>query len=391
MTEPGVLQDARHFATITLSCSRLIHQTMNSLRPLQFAVFLCALLGDRSPAIGASPLSSPPQGVQAPAEEGRVDRLIKEGAVREAVVLFDADADRIRTFDPRVLQRLAIAVLAEVAGATVDRDASIEACLTLLSVGPHTCEPTITLNASTPASARLRVLARELPVDATAADRRLAEFTSAFSPDDWNAIVDAIDAFPPEIAIRLLRQALGSGSEGVQFGAVDRLSRMDHPSALPVLRSAIRDGRPGRFLALAAVARSGDKPALAALEASLPDLRGRDLLAAGVALAHLGRPGGYEAITHVLDGPDELLQLDAAVALIRLGDAAGRARLEAELASPNMWIRLRALEKAREVGLPPSALIWRHLADATPWVRVRAAQIAVAPPERPARGPIAAR
>lgn len=308
----------------------------------------------------------------------RVDALIESGAVRDAVAVFDVHADRTRTFDPGLLRRLALAVLNDVASASGDRDASAEACLSLLAVTRHLCEPTITLNDDAPASARLRAIARELPTQHEAASRRLSALVTQFTGEDWSAVVDAADAFPIAVAVRLLEQAIAAGSEGVQFAAIERLSRLDDASALPVLRPwAGRPAAAGRLIALSAVARAGDREALAELEHLLPELRGADLLAAGIALAAQKRPRGLEAIRHVFDGDDELLQLEAAAALVRLDDPAGRARLEAELGNANVWMRLRALEKFRETALPVNAQVWRQMNDDMAWVRVRAAQVAL--------------
>ena len=319
----------------------------------------------------------------------RVDMLIDKGAVRDAVALFDADADRTRTFDPALLRRLALAVLDDVAATPADRDAAMEACLSLLAVKRHLCEPTITLNDDAPASVRLRAIARDLPRQRDAASRRLQGLVSQFTADDWNSVVDGVDAFPPDVAVRLLEQAIAAGGEGVQFSAIDRLSRIDHDSALPVLRRwSGREGAPGRLVALAAVARRGDTEALAEIDRLLPDLRGADLLAAGIALSARKDPRGLEAIRHVLGGDDELLQLEAAAALVRLDDPSGRTRLEAELGNANVWIRLRALEKIRETEMPVSAEVWRQMNDDMPWVRVRAAQVALhaTRPAPPAQG-----
>lgn len=337
----------------------------------------CALLVCVAACAPAVITAQPPADPTADAE-GRVDRLINSGDVREAVALFDADADRTRSFDPALLRRLALAVLDEVAASSGDRAAAVEACLSLLTVKPHVCEPTITLNDNAPASARLRVIARDLPTQPAAASRRLSTLVSQFTGDDWSSVVDAAGAFPLELRVQLLAQAIAAGTEGVQFSAIDRLARVDHESALPILRRwAARDAGPGRVIALGAVARAGDHEALAEIDRLLPDLRGSDLLAGGIALATHKRPQGLKAIRDVLVGENELLHLEAAAALVRLGDPLGRTTLEAELGNPNVWIRLRALEKVREAAIPVSAQVWRQMTDEMPWVRVRAAQAAL--------------
>ena len=143
-------------------------------------------------------------------------------------------------------------------------------------------------------------------------------------------------------------------------------------------RWASRTDRPGHLIALAAVARSGDATALKEIGSLLPDLEGQDLLSAGVALAIRNDPRGREALQQVLQGPEELLRIEAAAALAKLGDPAGLSRLEAELSNSNPWIRLRTLEKLSGVSKAPAPSVWRQMTDPMPWIRVRAAQATAA-------------
>lgn len=321
------------------------------------------------------------------AGENRVDALIRSGAVTEAIRAFDTQIDRGEAIDGSRLKRLALAVLRDVASNQGDPEASVEACLALLAVGPDDCEPLI-IGGPVSGVTRLRLIARELPADPQQAQRRLAKFTSGFSPEDWNVIVDTADAFPPAVAVQLLTQALAAGDSGARYGAIDGLASIQHDAALPVLKSwAGRHGAEGRVLALAAVARAGDAAALSSIVAMLPELHGPDLLAAGVALASRRDPRGLEAVRYVLNGPEELLRLEAALALARMGDGSGRDRLEAEAESENAWVRLRAIEKLRKLRLAPTPNVWRQMADSMPWIRVRAAQAVLEASEGAGPGP----
>jgi hypothetical protein len=316
---------------------------------------------------------------QAPASalESRLDELLRQGAVDEAVRVFDALADQSHTVDTKALEELATAVLIQATTAD-DRSASVEACLALIAAGPHPCRNKLSTAADSGRSPveRLRAIAREVRAGTSGAERRIDAVVGSFGPQDWIAAVEASPDLPPEPAVRLLSRALVNGAPDVRFSALVKLAGIDSPAALPVLRSwAKRSDTPGHVIALAAVAGTGDGPALAELETLLPGLEGQDRLAAGVALARQKDARGVGAIREVLNGPDELLQLEAAAALARLGDKAGIEWLGGEVGNTNVWMRLRALEMLRGLGVPPTPAIWRQMADPMPWVRVRAAQL----------------
>jgi HEAT repeat protein len=305
-----------------------------------------------------------------------VDALIAEGAINDAVTAFDIESDRTRSVDFRKLERLARAVLSA-STSSEDAAAQTEACLTLLADGPHPCEARLGTTQDQPdAAARVRTLALASRGGDDAAVRRVNELSAGFGDQDWTAVIDAAKNLPPAVAVQLLSQAAAKGTPDARFSAVAALATIESPAALPVLRLWARKAHtPGRLIALAAVAGSGDSEALGELQRLLPELEGEDRLAAGTALARRKDPKGIEAIRDVLNGPDELLQLEAAAALARLGDRSGLERLGGELANTNVWIRLRALEKLRGLSLPPTAAVWRQMADPMPWVRVRAAQL----------------
>lgn len=317
---------------------------------------------------------------QSTAQVSDVDALLAKGALRDAVAAFDARARDRAVPDSALLARLARAVLADAANDASDPSAAVEACLTLSAerTGPHACESGLASHAERSAVTRLRLGARTVPDSGPQADRAVAELTRGLQPRDWHAVVDAAPDFPAPLAVRLLTRALAEGADDVRFGAIDALARVEHPSAVPILRTwATREDSPARLIALAAIARSGDRPALATIKTRLPELFGQDLLAAGTALAAHGDPAGVEALEHVLRGPEELLQVEAAAALEAVGSPAGRGRLDAELTNPNVWIRLKALEMLRGRAPLPTAAVWRQLSDPMPWVRVRAAQVAL--------------
>lgn len=321
---------------------------------------------------GATALHAAGQG----GSQSAVDALLKAGAVRDAVARFDAEVAAGAEVNPDVLARLASAVLGEVADESPDPSAAVEACLTLLAEAPHRCEARVMADADRSPVTRLRLNARRLAGQSAATDRVLADVIGGIGERDWVAVIDAAPEFPPPLAVRLLTRALAEDGDDIRFGALDALSRIEHPSALPILRVwATRESVPGRLLALSAVARSGDAEAIRALKRLLPDLHGQDLLAAGVALASAGDPDGNEALAQVLRGPEELLHLEAAAALDALGNPQGRGRLESELGNPNVWLRLKALEQLRRSPGRLSPAVWRQMNDGMAWVRVRAAQV----------------
>lgn len=305
-------------------------------------------------------------------QDPRVDALIRDGAVLEAVRQFDAIADQQRTYDPGQLNRLARAVLDE-ATRSDDPAAKAEACLTLLEVGPHDCEPTLTMTSRGPSPVvRLRLAVLRDP-------ERAAALVDQLPAGDLPRMIDAVDALPPALAVRLLSRAVEQDEVELRYTALSRLATLDHPDALPVLRRwAARTDVPGHVIALAGLAAAGDEPATEAVLRELPSIGDADRLAVGVALATRKHPQGLPVIREMLSDPNELLQVDAAAALARLGDPVGRERLEADLRAQNVWVRLRALGHLRRLPTSPSPLLWRQMADSMPWVRVRAAQVLLA-------------
>jgi HEAT repeat protein len=313
----------------------------------------------------------------------QIEQLLFNNEVPRAVEVFDASSDAARASHLDLLTKLAIGTLRDAAAQRSDRQAAVEACLSLLTFGPDRCERSLAAEPSGPAT-RLRLLSRRLPSDGARAQRQVLELTSEFTPEDWASVVEAAHDFPPAVAVPLLRQALAGGSDGVRFSAIDELSKLDDPAAIALLKEwSTRHGAPGQLVALGAVAGSGDPEALAAVKAMLPELNGRDLLAAAVALARQGDDRGRETLLYLLGAPEELLRLDAAAALVRAGVPAGTEHLTGALRETNPWLRLRALELWRGLAasispglLPPEA--WRLLNDPMPWIRVRAAQFLLA-------------
>lgn len=301
-----------------------------------------------------------------------MEALIREGAVLEAVRQFDVTADQQHTYDPGQLDRLARAVLDEVTHSD-DPAAKVEACLTLLELGPHDCEPPLTLTSRGPSPVvGLRLALLRDP-------ERAAALVDQLPAADLPRVIDAVDTLPPDLAVRLLSRALEQNDVELRYTALSRLATLDHPDALPVLRRwAARTDVPGHLTALAGLAAAGDESATEAVLRELPSIGDADRLAAGVALATRQHPQGLRVIREMLSDPNELLRVDAAAALARLGDPLGRERLEADLQTSNVWVRLRALDHLRRLSASPSPLIWRQMADSMPWVRVRAAQALLA-------------
>lgn len=327
-------------------------------------------------------LADSPQGTR-PGSEQTTQRILDTGPAVDIVRAYDAHVEATNQLDPALLEQIARRVLEEVARGD-DPSAAVEACLTLLGHGRHPCTERLSRLADTVAGTpvlRLRaaVASRRTP---GAADR-ISRVTDDFQARDWVAVVDAAPAMPAAVAVPLLARALSEATPDVQYGALLRLAAMRAPEALPVLRTwSTRTQTPGHLIALAAVARSGDKAALDAVESLFPELHGPDLLAAAEALAVQGESEGRDAVRQLLIGPDELLRLEAAAALARLGDPAGLEHLQAELGSTDVWVRLRTLEKLHGLGVPVDRRVWRQMADPMDWIRVRAAQVTLEGIER---------
>ena len=309
-------------------------------------------------------------------EPSRIDALVAEGRLRDAVAVFESEVDASKGVRPDALKRLAVAVLES---ATRDADPSLaaDACLTLLRRIPHGCDivmQPLALNPSTPAVVRIRALARRVSTD-PAARRTLDDLVADFQTREWTAVVDRAGDFPVDVRRSLLTKALAAGKPEVQYAALQQLAAMEDPATLGVCRQwASRTSTPGHLFALAAVARAGDPAALARIRTLLPSLDGEELLASSVALAKQNDAQGLDAVRRLLTGADELLQLKAAAALADLGDPTGRARLERELTNTNPWIRLRSLEYFVPLSPTPTPEVWRLMADDMPEIQIRAAE-----------------
>lgn len=311
----------------------------------------------------------------------RAEELLAAGRLDEAIRAYDAEADAGRGIRKDVLAGLATGVLERWA-ADSDARLVVTACQALVAAGPHRCDAVLRAYEADPTAprvVRLQAVSSSMTAVTPAARRRLAALTDELSDREWTALVDGTASLPLPLRLEVLDRALGTDLPDIQYSALESLSRIDDPSALPILkRWAGRRSTPGSLLALAAVARSGDAQALADIRLLLPDLQGEDLLAAGVALSHQGDKQGIEIVQGVVTGPDELLQLRAAAALSDLGQAYGLRRLEDELFNANPWIRLRALEYLQGRLQEPVPGVWRLLLDDLPWIQIQAAKVLLA-------------
>jgi HEAT repeat protein len=199
---------------------------------------------------------------------------------------------------------------------------------------------------------------------------------------------DAATAVPSLIGL------LGSEQRDAQYVAAYALGEFRTPEARQALQHYLKSdettgGR--RQAATIALARLGDRDALAAVREMVPKLGGRDLLEAARALDAARDPRALAILRQVLTGDHDLLRYEAAV-LIGSRDAdAVRRTLTTGLTSRNPWTRIAALTAFRRLGWDVPLEGRLLLADAAP--HVAAAAVAAvsrrlaAPPPRAAAEP----
>ena len=166
------------------------------------------------------------------------------------------------------------------------------------------------------------------------AEQALRDAIASGTQQQQGFAVDALGATRMAAGAPLLYPAL-AGSPDVRVKAARALGELGLPDAAPKLRTALAASGDRIKVELAAVLyKLGDKDARAILMRATeePALR----LTAATALADAGDDAGRPALVDALDAPPggESWRR-AAHGLVKLGDAATRKRLEAELARPD--------------------------------------------------------
>jgi len=166
------------------------------------------------------------------------------------------------------------------------------------------------------------------------AEQALRDAVGSPTLQQQGVAVDALGATRMVAGAPLLYAAL-AGSPEVRVKAAHALGELALPDAAPKLRAALAASGDRLKVELAAVLfKLGDKDARAILTRATeePALR----LTAAAALADAGDDAGRPALVDALEGPPGRESWRrAAHALVKLGDAGTRKRLEAELALPD--------------------------------------------------------
>lgn len=172
------------------------------------------------------------------------------------------------------------------------------------------------------AADRLAELAKQQPLGRLAVTR-LVELVAA-EPDQlvWRSVLLAVAGDPSEPSIRLAYAAIGHASPEVRRRACEHLAAHPHPQHAAVLLPALQDA--SHSVVCAAIR----------------------------ALGATGRLDDTEPLRRLSGSTNEQVQLEAGVALVRLGDACGPAALERLAYSNDPIIQRRAAEAMGEVADP---------------------------------------
>jgi HEAT repeat protein len=192
-----------------------------------------------------------------------------------------------------------------------------------------------------------------------------------------NAIYALAVLHPPEAAPAFVA-LLDSTSAPVRLGSCQGLLKLPPPrgGAKPVA-ARLQDPVPAvrRDCARVLAAWSGAKQG-AALSAALGQEKdGEARLAEIDALGHAPSPGARKVLEPMLSSTEGALRLQAALALVRLGEASGRKAMEAELSALEVQPRVDAVEKVATLSTPwATAALATRLDDPAARVCIRAAR-----------------
>jgi hypothetical protein len=286
--------------------------------------------------------------------------------------------------DPALLATVGTATI----GALVDgKDAvlRIDACRALLRRAAHPCAAARLAqakDAAQPISLRLAsIRALSEAASPPAAVPELTRMVADAAKADERAVAQGLIGLPSDVAVPIWARLVETGPREVQYLAIGALGRTDTPAARRALEAIRKRGAPPGlgFAVTMASAASGDAASLAELKKALPLLQGSDVLAAAEILQGKGDAAtAAPLLRQAATGDNELVRVEAAA---RLGPADAELAagvLKAARASQNPILRAAAFEAFRDSPLLDMPALLDGLADANPWVRLRAGEVAAA-------------
>lgn len=129
----------------------------------------------------------------------------------------------------------------------------------------------------------------------------------------------------------------------VRWSMVTALGNQGDTTALPLIRSALRDSEPGvRRRAALSLARLGDRTAVVLLVDALGDVEWSVRASAAYALGKLGDPSAVQALGQALMDTRWEVRSSAAAALGQIGDRSAAPLLGTALKDPHWFVRWEA-------------------------------------------------
>lgn len=324
--------------------------------------------------------------VQAARESARL--ALTAGDVARALQAYE----QVRGKDPAHLELLRSIALTRANQLRKEADPRIrvDACATiLLATADRSCIDELTKLAN---DSSIDVGSRFAAADAlrtarvTGSDRLFDFLLSQAIDQSPSTAADSLARLSPSLSREpLKRLAADSTNADARYIAAIALSRMRGDDLIPVLRSVATDPTAGaaRLPAYIGLAANGDKEGLKVLNETLPLMKGRERVEAGLALVTLKDPRADSVLSEVTRGDHELVRIDAAEALYSRQPKDATRILNDALASGNPWIRARALQAATSVGLDQSASMRRAMLDRNTSVAVAAVRAAILGANKP--------
>ena len=224
--------------------------------------------------------------------------------------------------------------------------------------------------------ARILALTSEVQVGKAAALDELRRLGESLMKSNPTLAVDAVASLPGTDGTDELSELLGSNLPEVRERAANALSAKSPEEARKLVERASKGQTPADvgFQAALGLARTGDRDEVKRVSGWLPQLQGQAQLQAADALAQAGMGEGATVLAKIAQqASDDMLQIQAARALVDLRPDITAQVVERGLVSPNVWIRAEAAALAPRLGPAWSERVQELLSDSSSWVRLQAA------------------
>jgi hypothetical protein len=287
--------------------------------------------------------------------------------------------------DAVLLGGVGTATLGTLAATDTDMVLAIDACRALLRRGANPCGAARLAqakDAKQPIAVRLAAV-RALN-EAAAPPTSVPELTRtivASAGSDERALALGLVGLPAQVAVPIWTRLAETGPREVQYLSIGALGRAGTPEARRALDAIRKRGAPQglSFAVTVASAGSGDAASVTELKKAIPLLQGSDVLAAADILQAQGEAAAAAPLLRqAANGDNEIVRIEAAAKLGPADAELARAVLNNARVSENPLLRAAAFAAFRTSPLLDIPAVLDGLADANPWVRLRAGEAAAA-------------